>query len=135
MKKTIFLFIALTILLISCVMEPPTTRFSFRIINRTGKYLFIDCKDIKYNEFSIDTIKPNQTYEKVILQLGCFKDYKDTLIKSFFSELKIRIDSGNLHIDPYMSAKWKDSIDLKGIGNCKGGNAYYSLTIDRTNLK
>ncbi|HEY9122927.1 MAG TPA: hypothetical protein VIO15_01215 [Bacteroidales bacterium] len=135
MRKILVFIILILSVVTSCVMEPPTTRYSFKIINKTNYSLFIDCKTVKYEEFSSDTVKSTQVFVKDILQLGCFQNYHDTLIQSFFKELKIRVDNRILNIDPYNRANWTDSTDLRGSSNCKGGSVYYTLVVKETDLK
>jgi len=134
-KRIIFVPILIMILSISCVMEPPTTRYSFKIVNRTNSNLLIDFKTVKYGEQGNGTLMPSKIFEKSIIQLGCFKDHGDTLLQSFFSELNIRLINANINVNPYDRAKWVDSLDLKGSGNCKGGIVYYTLTVFDKDLK
>ncbi len=91
-KILVFLVLVLSIST-SCVLEPPTTRYSFRIINRTSNVLYVNYKTIKYDKVVIDTIKPEQVFEKSILQLTCYQNFHDTIIRSFFTNLKISLEN------------------------------------------
>ena len=129
MRRILIIPFFIMILVVGCVMEPPTTVYSFRIVNKTKVPLNIDFRTIKYNESGSDTLLPDQEFEKEIIQLGAFKDYKDTLISHFFSKLKIGFDNGDLNIDPFERGNWTDSVNLKGFWNQRGGTIYYKLII------
>ena len=109
------------------MMEPPRTIYSFIIVNETGKSLFINYQDINNNQ-GCDTLNPNRSFMKNMYQF-CFNEYNDTLIKSFFSEMKIRLDTGMLNINPYKRSNWVESKALRGSGSCKGGRVCYTLTV------
>jgi len=134
MKKIVVLILTLFVA-ISCVMEPPTTFYTFKIINKTKMVLFIESKQNNYTELSTDTLKQNQEFIKRIPKLNCYIDYHDTLIQSFFTEIKIRADNRNLKIDPFNRANWTYSNNLRGFGHCKGGTVYYTMVINNTDIK
>jgi hypothetical protein len=120
-------------------MEPPTTIYSFRIVNKTNSCLITEIKSVKdkeINDDAIDTINPNMFIEKEIFTLGCFEDYHDTLMQSFFSEFTIKLNNCNIKIDPYKISNWTtNSNKLSGFGNCKGGFVYYTFEINEKDLK
>jgi hypothetical protein len=130
--------IALTLIFFStagCVFEPPTILYSFEIVNKSPVVLVVESRTIRYDEFSCDTLKPNQEFKKDIFRLGCFMSNRDTLIRTFFKELKIRSDNKDLTVDCYKRANWVERQVLKGSGHCTGGTVFYTLVINDVNLK
>jgi hypothetical protein len=110
-------------------MEPPTTFYIFKIINRTNTILYIESRQDKFTALKYDTLKTNQELIKEIPKINCYRDYHDTVIHSFFLTLKVKPMEGNLKIDPFNRTNWKNSIDLTGSNNCKGGKVYYTFIV------
>ncbi len=135
MRKIVALLTLLLLLTISCVMEPPTTFYLFKIINKSKVLLLIDYNTVKYKDVGRDILKPEQEFVRDIPDLGCFKNYHDTLIQSFFKELKVQGVDQKLNINLYNRSIWKDSTDLRGSWNCKGGTVYYTLVIKDSDLE
>lgn len=125
-----FLFFQLFIIPTSCAMEPPTTVYNFEIKNYSDSIIVINTETIKYREINSDTLRPGETFNREFIQLGCFKDYSDTLLNTFFKKIEIIICSDSLKIYPYQRKNWKDSLNLNGLLFCKGGKASYKLYLN-----
>lgn len=132
--RKIFAVLILFFIAISCVMEPPITNYTFKIINKTKTILLIESKQNEYTKLIYDTLRQNQVLIKEIPKLNCYKNYHDTLIHSFFQNLKIVPQTGRLNMDPYNRSNWTDSIKING-WHCKGGSVYYTLIIKEIDLK
>ena len=68
MRKILVVLILPFFVAVSCVMEPPTTFYTFKIINKTKTILFIESKQNRYTELSYDTLRQNEELIKEIPQ-------------------------------------------------------------------
>jgi hypothetical protein len=120
---------------LSCVMESPLTYYSFTIKNSTNTAIVVESKTIDDNYIRFDTLNKGQAINRKILQLQCFADYKDTLIRSFFKNLKLSIPNKSLYIDPLNRKNWNENLESLTGSNCKSGTCFYSLTINEKEIK
>jgi len=135
MKKISVLVFILLIIQTSCVMEPPHTCYSFIIINETKWCLLIGSKTVPYDEHRIDTIKPYKEFVNNISELGYFQNYHDTLISTFFRDIKILVNGKNLPIDAFNRHNWNESKYLRGIPFYRYGIVCYTMVIKEGDLK
>lgn len=133
-KKILFSFIIINIIIIGCVYEPPPVIYTFSIINNTNKILYIESETIEDSYLNYDTLKVGQEFKRKIIKMQCYDDYyKDTLVAAFFKELKISVSEKRIYVDPFKRNNWKEKLVLKG-GNCKYGNANHKMVINNQNI-
>jgi hypothetical protein len=117
----------------SCLYEPPRTVYAFNIINKTKTILLIESRQKKDSVLILDTLKQNQEIVKFTLTNGYYKNYNDTLIRTFFLNFKIIPVNGSVNIDPFNRKNWSDSITLSG--NKKAGEVLYKLIINENDIR
>ena len=134
--KKIFLFIlSISFYFASCIYEP-MTNYVFKIENHTNKNIIITYKTIKDSYEKSDTIEPEMKFEKDISKRNWFKDYKDSLIKKFFTKISIQCDLKEISKDPFNRMNWKeDKSKLERVFFNIGGQCEYDFEVNTNDLK
>ena len=131
-----FSLIAIILLIATqgCNTEPPVNDYSFTIINKSHASIWVEYKTAKYEDFYSDTLRPGKDVITGNTDHGCYEDFGDTLIKHFFTELKIRVRNKMIKTDLFKRNNWVEVKDLKGF-LCRGGFLYYTIEIKDTDLE
>lgn len=133
--KNLVVLLAFVGLEISCVMEAPATFYSFTIKNSTDYNIIVKLTDRAYDERVCDTIISGETFYVSTLEQKCYKEYKDSLISTLFSEFELSVISKKNVLDPYKYSNWKENRDsLSGL-RCKSGVVNYFMEISSKMIK
>ena len=111
-----------------CVMEPPTTYYSFKIYNQSKYDMVINYTTIKDSNMRNNTIKVGSSFYEKFLMLQPYEDYGDNIIRKFFPQMNITVNDKQIGVDPLKVHFWQKNTDSLVGGKYKSGTCFYFFT-------
>jgi len=106
-------------------------RYYFKLVNNTESEIVVTTKLKGTEEKTINEIEINDTLSVFAFEF-CYKDHGPLVAEHFYSIFSLEKEGKQNQIDLLTNRNWTEKIEFEGLGQCKGGEATYTIIIDKS---